>query len=122
MNDYQKALIKEHKELIERIHVLNDYVYSGEAEKNDCKIEFANKCIQLSAMKKYEEALRGRLYNSGIIIAENNYLEVIDTPEHKLPGSFAELGLTMFYDEGKGDDKTNCCKSSIKSCNCNDSE
>lgn len=122
MNSYQKALINEHKELVERIHILNDYIYSGEAEKNDCKIEFANKCIQLSAMKKYEEVLRGRLYNSGIIISENNYLEVVDTPEHKLFGSCEELGLTMFYDDCKGDDKTNCCKSTIKSCNCNDSE
>lgn len=122
MNDYQKALIKEHKKLIKRIHVLNDYVYSGEAEINDCKIEFANKCIQLSAMKKYEEALRSRLCNSGVIIAENNYLEVVDTHEHKLFGSYEELGLTMFCDNCKDDDKTNCCKSSIKSCNCNDSE
>ena len=57
MKDFQKAMIDEHIELVVRTQKLHDYVYS-DASNNDNKIEFANKCIQLASMKKYEEALR----------------------------------------------------------------
>lgn len=73
MNNYQKSLIEEHSQLQCRIESLNNYVYSGEAEKNDDKVEFANKCIQLASMKKYEEALRARMENADIVFDGNDY-------------------------------------------------
>ena len=60
MNNYQKALVEEHSNLVVRIQKLHDWIYSDKPIKDD-KVEFANKCIQLAAMKKYEEALRARI-------------------------------------------------------------
>ena len=74
MNNYQKDLIKEHSNLVVRINVLNNNVY-GSASDVDNKVEFANKCIQLAAMKKYEEALRARIENTGIMFNNGEYLE-----------------------------------------------
>lgn len=74
MNSYQKDLIEEHSNLVVRIQKLHDYVYSDESNK-DNRVEFANKCIQLAAMKKYEEALRSRIENSGIVFENGNYFE-----------------------------------------------
>ena len=74
MNTYQKDLIEEHSKLVIRTQNLNDYVYS-DASDNDNRIEFANKCIQLAAMKKYEEALRARIENAGITFENGNYFE-----------------------------------------------
>ena len=74
MKDYQKRMIKEHAQLYVRIQRLHDYVYSEQSDKDD-KIEFANKCIQLAAMKKYEEALRARLENAGVHFVNGHYLE-----------------------------------------------
>ena len=74
MNAYQKDLIEEHSNLVVRIQKLHDFVYSG-LFNNDTRIEFANKCIQLAAMKKYEEALRARIENIGITFENGNYFE-----------------------------------------------
>lgn len=74
MNNYQKALIEEHSNLVVRIQKLHDWVYSDKPIKDD-KVEFANKCIQLAAMKKYEEALRARIENIGITFENGNYFE-----------------------------------------------
>lgn len=74
MKDYQKRMIEEHSELIVRIQKLHDYVYSS-ASDADNKVEFANKCIQLAAMKKYEEALRARFENAGIVFENGEYFE-----------------------------------------------
>lgn len=74
MNDYQKALIEEHSNLVVRIQKLHDWIYSDKPIKDD-KVEFANKCIQLAAMKKYEEALRARIENIGITFENGNYFE-----------------------------------------------
>ena len=76
MNSYQKALIEEHSNLVVRIQKLHDWIYSDKPIKDD-KVEFANKCIQLAAMKKYEEALRARLENVGIVFEEGQYLEKV---------------------------------------------
>lgn len=76
MNAYQKALIEEHSGLVVRINNLHGYVYS-EQSANDDKVEFANKCIQLASMKKYEEALRARMENTGIYFEDGNYLEKV---------------------------------------------
>ena len=74
MENYQKTLIEEHSQLVVRIQKLHNYVYSDQSNA-DNKVEFANKCIQLSAMKKYEEALRSRLENQGIFFENGQYFE-----------------------------------------------
>ena len=76
MLDFVKRMVDEHSQLVVRINKLNKYVYSDKSNKDD-KVEFANKCIQLSAMKKYEEALRARLENQGIFFENNQYFERI---------------------------------------------
>lgn len=76
MNNYQKALVEEHSGLAVRVSKLHDYIYS-DASNNDNRIEFANKCIQLAAMRKYEEALRARLENAGIVFEEGQYFEKV---------------------------------------------
>ena len=74
MDNYQKALVEEHSNLVVRIQKLHDWIYSDKPIKDD-KVEFANKCIQLAAMKKYEEALRARIENIGITFENGNYFE-----------------------------------------------
>ena len=71
-------MIQEHKELVARINKLHAWVY-GDAYKTVEPHEFANECIQLKAMKVYEEALRARLFNAGIKIANGEYLVAVDT-------------------------------------------
>lgn len=83
MNNYQKSIINEHKELVVRIHQLDYYVHC-EGGKADSKIEYANKCIQLSAMKKYAEALAARLFSAGIIFNGDTYLEPVDQIDESL--------------------------------------
>jgi hypothetical protein len=79
MNTYQTKLIKEHSELVGRIDRLQLWIY-GEGQHRDDKIEYANKAIQLAAMKKYEEALRARIENTGIVFEQGQYFERV-TPE-----------------------------------------
>ena len=74
MNNYQKALVEEHSNLVVRTQTLHNYIYSDKSNK-DNRVEFANKCIQLAAMKKYEEALRARLENAGIVFENGEYFE-----------------------------------------------
>lgn len=76
MLDFVKEMVEEHSQLVVRTKMLHDYVYSEKSD-NDNKVEFANKCIQLSAMKKYEEALRARLENQGIFFENGQYFERI---------------------------------------------
>ena len=78
MNNYQKDLIEEHSNLVVRINVLHNNIY-GSTSDVDNKVEFANKCIQLAAMKKYEEALRARIENTGIMFNNGEYLERVTT-------------------------------------------
>lgn len=90
MEKYQKRMIEEHSELVVRIQKLHDYVYSS-ASDADNKIEFANKCIQLAAMKKYEEALRARFENAGIVFENGEYFErvaaITPVSNNEQPGS-----------------------------------
>lgn len=74
MVEFVKRMIDEHAELVVRIQKLHNYIYS-EASDKDNKIEFSNKCIQLAAMKKYEEALRARLENQGVFFENSQYFE-----------------------------------------------
>lgn len=80
MKKYQKRMIKEHSELVVRIQNLHNWIYSDKSELDD-KVEFANKCIQLAAMKKYEEALRARFENAGIIFENGEYFEHLSFAE-----------------------------------------
>ena len=74
MRDFVKRMIDEHSQLVIRIQKLHEYIYSDKSN-NDNKVEFANKCIQLAAMKKYEEALRARLENRSIFFENGEYFE-----------------------------------------------
>ena len=74
MKNFVKRMCEEHAELVVRIKKLHDFIYSDASNKVE-KIEFANQCIQLAAMKKYEEALRARLENQGIFFENGVYLE-----------------------------------------------
>ena len=74
MEKYQKRMIEEHSELVIRIQKLHNWIYSDKSN-TDNKVEFANKCIQLAAMKKYEEALRARFENAGIVFENGEYFE-----------------------------------------------
>lgn len=76
MLDFVKRMVDEHSQLVVRTQKLNEYIYSDKSNKDD-KVEFANKCLQLSAMKKYEEALRARLENQGIFFENGQYFERI---------------------------------------------
>lgn len=86
MNTYQKKLIKEHSELVVKVNTLHNYIYGNESNE-DCKIEFAIKCIQLAAMKKYEEALRARLENANVIYENGDYLERVATVTENMKGN-----------------------------------
>lgn len=62
-NNYLGRMRDEYEELSGRIERLHNYIYSDRSE-NDDKVEYANKCIQLAAMKKYAEALECRIRNA----------------------------------------------------------
>ena len=87
MVEFVKRMIDEHAELVVRIQKLHDYLYS-EASDKDNKPEFANKCIQLAAMKKYEESLRARLENQGVFFENSQYFERVG--EIKYPSTDRE--------------------------------
>lgn len=74
MLDFVKKMVEEHSQLVVRTQALHEYIYSDKSD-NDNKVEFANKCIQLSAMKKYEEALRARLENQSVFFENGQYFE-----------------------------------------------
>ena len=82
MEGYIERMIQEHKELVPRIQKLHNWVY-GDAHEQVDATEFANECIQLKAMKVYEEALRARLYNAGVNFVEGQYLVVVDNIENE---------------------------------------
>lgn len=88
MEGFVKRMIEEHSELVVRIDKLAEYVYTDKSDK-DNKVEFANKAIQLSAMRKYEECLRARLENQNVIYSDGQYFEkcgeVVETPENDSP-------------------------------------
>ena len=90
MKDFVNRMIDEHAKLVLNTNKLHDYIYSNNSDKDD-KVEFANKCIQLSAMKKYEEALRARLENQGIFYENNQYFERIGNVKSTLNSDFEKL-------------------------------
>ena len=74
MLDFVQRMVEEHSQLVVRTQALHEYIYSDKSD-NDNKVEFANKCIQLAAMKKYEEALRARLENQSVFFENSQYFE-----------------------------------------------
>ena len=74
MLDFVQRMVEEHSQLAVRTQALHEYIYSDKSN-NDNKVEFANKCIQLAAMKKYEEALRARLENQCVFFENGQYFE-----------------------------------------------
>ena len=74
MLNFVKRMVDEHSQLVIRIQKLHEYIYSNKSN-DDNKVEFANKCIQLAAMKKYEEALRARLENQSVFFENGQYFE-----------------------------------------------
>lgn len=82
MIDYQLSLLKEHSELVAKINALDSSM--SEAYHGAHRIEYANRCIQLTAMRNYESALRARLECAGIIYDNGYYLQNI-TPASILP-------------------------------------
>lgn len=96
MNAYQKSLIEEHSQLVVRINKLHNYVYNE--EHNDDKIEFANKAIQLAAMRKYGECLVDRLENAGIIYDCGDYYEHVAAVKKVIPAPSTEGQPGSDYD------------------------
>lgn len=111
MNSYQTSIVEEHASLVIRIEHLQNYIYSKESDK-DNKVEFANKCIQLASMKKYEEALRARIENTGIIFENNEYYERVGNIEPVLSVSSIPVEVnTIIPNAGNDYDKDYNCKS-----------
>lgn len=98
MNNYQKSLVEEHSNLVVRIQKLHDWIYSDKPIKDD-KVEFANKCIQLAAMKKYEEALRARMENVGITFENGNYFERVASINPVIATVMPDAGSDYDVDE-----------------------
>lgn len=81
MLDFVKRMVEEHSQLIVRTQALREYICSNKSN-DDNKVEFANKCIQLAAMKQYEEALRARLENQSVFFENGQYFERVDEIKH----------------------------------------
>ena len=77
MEAFVERMIDEHKVLFNRIKTLEAFIYSDKSDKIN-RVEFANMCIQLKAMRIYEEALRARLVNHGIIFENDTYFKPVD--------------------------------------------
>lgn len=84
MKDFVKRMIEEHEVLSGNINRLDQYVY-GKGVEIDDKVEFANKAIQLAAMKKYEESLRARLENQGVFCVDGRYVADVALLDEKVP-------------------------------------
>lgn len=77
MEEFVKRMIDEHKVLIDRINKLETFIYSEQSNKVN-KVEFANMCVQLKGMRMYEEALRARLANHGVVFENCIYYKPVD--------------------------------------------
>lgn len=76
MDSYKQRLINQHAALVVAIDSLSIDVYGSKNEVDD-KIEFANRALQLSAMKQYEKALYARMNNAGIYFKNGTYFEKV---------------------------------------------
>lgn len=101
MDNYQKSLIEEHSQLVVRIAKLHSYIYCE--DHNDNKIEFANKAIQLAAMRKYADCLVARLENAGVVYDDGEYFEHVASIKPVIPVPSTEGQTGSDYD---ADNKT----------------
>lgn len=95
MEDFVKRIVDEHKQLVPRIEKLDSFIYH-EDTSHVSKADFANLCMQLSAMRQYERCLRARLVNHGIGFEDNNYYLIIDSvgePNKEDKGSDNDIDL-----------------------------
>lgn len=74
MEAYVERMCKEHKDLVDKISKLANYI-NTKGIFDDSKIEFANKYLQFTSMRMYEEALRNRLLGVGIVCVDGQYFE-----------------------------------------------
>ena len=97
MKKHVERMIKEHADLIIKTEKLNNFIYSNDGINIHTDIknnttqdqllynmtEYANKTMQLTAMKNYLKALECRLNNEGVFFENGEYLErvgkIIDT-------------------------------------------
>lgn len=111
MEKYKLELIKEHADLIVKVSNLENYIYSPASDK-DNKIEYANKCIQLTAMKKYADCLEARLVNAGIVYEDSNYFEKVSHVGFPRicgrPGSDFDYDTTVSSTASSPVDETKC--------------
>lgn len=78
MENFVRRMIDEHAELKTRISKLEKFIYSDKSD-NVNKVDFANMCIQLKAMRMYESALGARLVNQNIVFEDSQYYERVAT-------------------------------------------
>ena len=83
MTELKQALMKEHAELFIKIGELHADVYG--ANNMDGKADFANKAIQLRAMRTYEDCLRARLKNQGIDFDGTRYFNTVGIIKESSP-------------------------------------
>lgn len=89
---YKKELIKEHKELTIKFAQLFKNLNTTED-----KVEFANRSLQLNAMKNYAKALEARLLNVGVIIDGNgNYFSNCNVDSCSSPVGRCECGESCY--------------------------
>lgn len=87
MNDFVKDMIIEHKELCEKIDRLQNFVYDEKKANSVNRVDYANMCIQLNAMKTYANALECRINNQGVYIDEDGkYMQEVDLSDNEVVG------------------------------------
>ena len=69
-------LIDEHKFVYNRLIQLDDQVYNQDTSNIE-KIDFANLCVMLSAIRQYEKCLLALLMNEGIIFENGVYFSKV---------------------------------------------
>lgn len=85
MKTYVKNMVIEHQELCEKINNLHNFVYNEKASEKVNKVDYANMCIQLNAMKTYANALECRINNQGIYIDETGeYVQKVNLNEEEM--------------------------------------
>ena len=76
MKKYVKEMVEEHSQLYVRLVKLNDDIYNKDTSHIN-KVDFANMCMQLAAMRQYEKCLIARLNNAGISFENGAYHECV---------------------------------------------
>lgn len=76
MKKYVKEMVEEHRQLYVRIAELHDDIYNKDTSHIN-KVDFANMCIQLNAMRQYEKCLIARLNNAGVSFDNGAYHECV---------------------------------------------